>query len=89
MIQAKRWTIDVYLDERDGHTHAEARLRPGDTVTLTGVGRARLNPRDADVPEIGDELAVARALTDLGHQLLVTSSLDIEAITHETTTLEA
>lgn len=45
-------------------------------------GLARLNPADRDVPEIGDELAVARALSDLGHQLLDTAAGDIEQITH-------
>jgi hypothetical protein len=50
---------------------------------LVGVGRARLNPDDRDVPEIGDELAVARALSDLGHRLLMTATRDVEEITHE------
>jgi uncharacterized protein DUF1876 len=34
------------------------------------------------VPEIGDELAVSRALADLAHQLLDAAAGDIEAITH-------
>jgi hypothetical protein len=35
------------------------------------------------VPEIGDELAVARALSDLGHRLLVTTAGDIQQVTGE------
>jgi hypothetical protein len=30
---------------------------------------------------IGDELATARALSDLGHRLLVTAAQDIESVT--------
>jgi hypothetical protein len=50
---------------------------------LVGVGRARLNPDDRDVPEIGDELAAARALSDLGHRLLLAAAADIGASTRE------
>jgi hypothetical protein len=46
---------------------------------------ARLNPADRNVAEIGDELAVARALADLGKRLLTTTSDDIEAVTHQPT----
>ncbi|WP_369794419.1 dsRBD fold-containing protein [Kutzneria sp. 744] len=34
------------------------------------------------MPEIGDELAVARALADLSHQLLDAAVQDVEGITH-------
>ncbi|GAA4263253.1 DUF1876 domain-containing protein [Dactylosporangium darangshiense] len=80
MIAAKRWTVDVFIDEHDGRTYAEARLHAEDSAHLVGTAEARLHPSDRDVPEIGDELAVARALSDLGHQLLVTAAADIEAV---------
>ena len=84
MVSMKRWTVDIYVDEEgDGRTYAEARLHTGADTMLVGVGRARLNPADRDIPEIGDELATARALTDLGHRLLLAAAGDIEAITHE------
>jgi sorbitol-specific phosphotransferase system component IIA len=83
MIAMKRWRVDVFLGEQDGHTYAEARLHTELGDHLLGVGRARLNPHDYDVPEIGDEVAVARALTDLGHRLLITAAQDIEQITNE------
>lgn len=85
----KTWHVDVYLGEREGMTHAEARLRPDEIVTMTGTGMARLNPTDRDVPEIGDELAVARALSDLAHRLLHAAAEDIEAITQERTHLHS
>ena len=47
------------------------------------MGRAKLNPDDYDVPEIGDEIAVARALTDLGHRLLIMAATDLEQVTHQ------
>lgn len=82
MAMTKRWSVDLYIDEIDGRTYAEARLHTSDDTHLIGIGRARLNPTDDDIPEIGDELAVARALTDLGHRLLLAAAGDIEAVTH-------
>jgi hypothetical protein len=84
MVSMKRWIVDIYVDEDgNGHTYAEARLHAGADTALVGVGRARVNPADRDIPEIGDELATARALTDLGHRLLLAAAGDIEAVTHE------
>lgn len=81
MTEAKQWHIEIFIDEHEERTRAKARLHTRDT-TLTGVGLARLNPADSNVPEIGDELAVARALSDLAHQLLDATAKDIESITH-------
>jgi hypothetical protein len=78
-----RWSVEVYLDEEDGETHAEARLVARDTEKVRGQGRARCNPADWDVPEIGAELAASRALSDLAHRLLDLAAADIEAVTHE------
>ena len=50
---------------------------------MSGTGTARLNPSDRDVPEIGDELATSRALSDLAHRLLHAAAEDIEDLTHE------
>lgn len=83
MAMTKRWTVDIVLGEDEGRTSAEAHLRTGGDTRLSGVGTARLNPHDEDVPEIGDELAAARALTDLGHRLLLAAAADIQEITGE------
>lgn len=85
----RTWSVEVLIGERDGQTHAEARLRTHDDTHLTAVGRARLRPTDRDVPEIGAELATARALADLSHQLLQAAVDDIEGVTHEPVTLKA
>lgn len=78
-----RWTVDILLNETEGETHAEARLITRSSDELRGRGTARCNPADWDVPEIGAELAAARALSDLAHRLLDTAAGDIEAVTHE------
>lgn len=36
-----------------------------------------------NIPEIGDELAAARTLSDLAHQLLEAAANDVEGITRE------
>ncbi len=85
----RSWSVDILIGHRDGLTHAQARLHTGDRTHLTGTGTARLDPRDHDVPEIGHELAAARALSQLARRLLVTASEDIEGVTHEQGVLDA
>lgn len=82
------WSVEIFISERDGRTHAEARLHTADRTHLVGTGAARLNPKDRDVPEVGEELATARALSDLAHRLLDAAADDIEGVTHEHAALE-
>ena len=83
MTDLRHWTVDVYVGEDDGQTYAEAALNDDIGNHVLGTGRARVSPIDINVPEIGDEIAVGRALTNLGHRLLHTAAGDIETITHE------
>ena len=83
MEQVKRWTVTVDIDEHDGRTRARARLHTRVTDRLVGVGIAHVDPHDEDVPEIGDEIAVARALSDLGARLLQTAAEDVATVTGE------
>jgi Domain of unknown function (DUF1876) len=83
MTAMKRWRVDILVGEDEGRTYAEARLHTEIGDHLVGIGRAKLNPNDYDVPEIGDEIAVARALTDLGHRLLITAAMDLEQVTNQ------
>ena len=83
MTELRHWTVDVYVGEDDGQTYAEAALSDDLGNHLLGTGRARVSPHDLNVPEIGDEIAVGRALANLGHRLLNTAAGDIETITHE------
>lgn len=78
-MQTKTWKVDVYLFEDDGgRTHAEAVLRTHAGTELRHVGTAYKSPQDRDVPEIGDELAVCRALNGLSHDLLDATVLDVQ-----------
>jgi hypothetical protein len=79
---AKTWHVRIDISEQDGTTHATARLDTGSRTSLTGAGEARLNPADPDVPEIGDELAAARALSHLGHTLLEAAADDMTQVLH-------
>lgn len=81
----KDWTVDISIDEHEGLTRAKARLQWREKEAV-GVGMARLDPAERNIAEIGDELAVARALSDLGKRMLSMSADDIEAATHERAT---
>jgi hypothetical protein len=82
MATSKHWTVDIVLDESpdDRITRAEARLHTGDPADVRGVGRSWRNPQDPEVPTIGDELAVARALADLANHLRAAAADEIEAV---------
>ena len=84
----KNWSVNIVIDEHEGQTRATAQLS-AEGRELSGLGLARLNPADADVPLIGDELAAARALADLAHQLIEATAADIEKSTHNPARLEA
>lgn len=86
-MQEKHWNVEIFIDEHEAQTRATARLHNQDETGLVGVGTARLNPADVNVPEIGDELAVSRALSELAHQLLDTAAGDIEGVTRKPTHL--
>jgi hypothetical protein len=83
MDRVKSWTVRIDIGEHDGRTRAVAHLQTVDADTVVGVGFARLNPTDVDVPEIGDEIAVARALSDLSHRLLDAATGDLEQVSGE------
>lgn len=85
---SKTWSVRIDIGEHEGTTHATAHLHTGAPTDLTGRGEAHLNPTDPDVPEIGDELAAARALSDLAHALLTTAADDIAGVLQEATSLE-
>jgi len=61
--------IELTFEEDVDHTNAQASIVIRG-ATFTGSGRARRNPVDANLPMIGEELATARALSDLAHKLV-------------------
>ena len=78
----KTWHVELFLHEDGDDTTARAVLHSDAPQHPEGHGRARRAPLDPDVPEVGEEVAVARALHDLAEKLLGTSEKDIEAIEH-------
>ena len=66
------------FSEDEDKTRADAILTAGSEV-LEGWGRSRRNPDDPDVPAVGEEIAAARALSDLAHHLLERAAHRIES----------
>jgi Domain of unknown function (DUF1876) len=83
MRDARQWSVQIFVGEADGYTYAEAALCDDIGNRVRGTGHAQVRPGDHDVPEIGDEIAVARALQDLSRRLLKVAADDVEALTHE------
>ena len=84
MNQTRTLPLQVHLVEREAHTVADVTITLESGVELRGHGEAHRNPRDADVPEIGDELATARALSELSHRLVETAADNIGRIERRT-----
>ena len=76
----RTWRVDIELYEAADNTTAHAVLVAEAPQRLDANGAARRNPTDVAVPEIGDEIAVARALRRLSDRLFATASADITAV---------
>jgi hypothetical protein len=81
-MQIKTWHVEIFIYEDDDTTSARAVLHSSAPGHPEGIGRTRRSPDDVAVPEIGDEVATARALHHLADTLLGVASEDIEAIEH-------
>lgn len=81
-MSSKTWNVQLTINEDGDDTHVDAVLDLENKTEVRGRGMSRRNPRDESEPRIGDELAAARALSDLAHQLLGLAASDIEARTH-------
>ncbi|AWK76635.1 hypothetical protein CBI38_31005 (plasmid) [Rhodococcus oxybenzonivorans] len=73
-MNEKTWSVTIVIDdyksaETGAQTRARARLRTSGRAAFVGTGLARRNPHHTDVPEVSDDMAAARALADLSHQL--------------------
>ena len=77
MAGEPHWRIEISFTEEDDRTRSDAILEFGDQ-RFHGFGQARRSPGDPQVPVIGEELAAARALSDLTHQLLHAAAERIE-----------
>jgi hypothetical protein len=74
--------LTVQIIERETDTQAEVELQLSPGEVLHGYGSARRNPRDTDIPQIGDQLATSRALSDLAHKLLEAAAAEISEMEH-------
>lgn len=78
--EAKVWNVEVFIEETPTDTEAKAVVEVGDR-RFGGWGRARRSPDDPEMPRVGEDLAVARALSDLSHHLLDEAASSIEGFT--------
>jgi hypothetical protein len=83
VMQTTAWQVVIEFDEDDTHTHATATARVREERPMAARGDAYRNPRDANQPLVGEEIAAARALIDLGTQLLQTAAAQIEQVTNQ------
>jgi hypothetical protein len=83
---AQTITVQITFDEDDQHTEAQATIRVRERDFMAS-GRARRNPRDPNVPVVGEELAIARALSELSHQLIAAAAETIEGFVGHGVTL--
>ena len=81
------WSVSITVFEADDTTLARAVLHAASATPLEATGRSVRSDKDSPVPEIGAEVAVARALRRLADQLLETGAGDIEQLTGDHVTL--
>jgi hypothetical protein len=72
------WRVDIAFTEEGDRTRADAVLELA-SQRFHGYGLAKRAPDDPNVPVIGQDLAAARALSDVSHQLLQAAVERIEA----------
>jgi hypothetical protein len=75
----RTWHVEVQLFESERETTAHAVLRSGETTPLRSDGHSHRPEGEPDLPEVGDEIAVGRALHQLGDLLLHNASSDLAA----------
>lgn len=78
MGETRKVELDLLVEEDTEHTEAEVTLHLRDREFVSR-GTARRNPADPNVPVIGEELAVARALNELSHRLVEEATRAIES----------
>ena len=81
------WQVAIAFTAEGERTRADAVLELA-SERFHGFGQARRAPRDPSVPLVGQDLAAARALSDLSHQLLNAAAGRIESFEGHPVTLE-
>ena len=83
MNTAEGWSVMLNVSDLDDETHAKAEVVTSEGSHLSGHGKLAATRPTKNVTKIGEEIAVARALSDLAHRLLHAAATDIESVTHE------
>lgn len=78
MDESTTTQVEISIEETEDRTEAKASIRLNDR-DFSGWGRARRNPGDPNVPMVGEELAIARALSELSHHLVDAAAETIES----------
>ena len=71
------WRVSIAFTEEGDKTRADAMLELA-AQRYHGFGQAKRAPEDPNVPVVGEDLAAARALSDLSHQLVQAAAQRIE-----------
>jgi hypothetical protein len=85
--RVRTWQVRLDIFESGAATSAHAVLVTDAPSHLDAHGSAHRKAGDADIPEIGDEIAAARALRELADVLLGTAADDIAAVEGHPVTL--
>ncbi|MGD9483276.1 DUF1876 domain-containing protein [Streptomyces sp. TRM70308] len=75
--------VEMEFWEDGDKTRSSCLMRLQDGTELRAHGRADRYPGDPAQQRVGEEIAAARALRDLSHQLLAKAGHEIESATHE------
>ena len=79
----REWNVRVSIFESGDETSANVVLIADSPEPLSARGTAHRSSHDVGVPEIGDEVAVARALRHLADKLMETAETDVSVMTGE------
>lgn len=74
----QNWRVEISFTEDEDRTRADAVLELA-SQRYHGFGQAKRAPQDPNVPVIGQDLAAARALSDLSHKLIEAAAERIES----------
>jgi hypothetical protein len=73
------WHVNIEFTEHADRTRADAILELA-SQKFHGFGQAKRAPEDPSVPVIGQDLAAARALSELSQQLIQAAAERIEPL---------
>jgi hypothetical protein len=89
MGHVREWNVRVSIFESGDETSANVVLIADSPDPVSARGTAHRSSHDVGVPEIGDEVAVARALRHLADKLMETAETDVSVMTGEEAHIKA